>query len=107
MKKYKKFEGHTPGPWSETDRTHYENDYPTHIGYYVNISGALLFIGSDQEFSKLSEFNATRNLIAAAPDLLKENKALREFVERCKQRGYGVEAATVARYLLAELDKGE
>ena len=48
-----------------------------------------------------------RALATTIGKLVAENKALREFVERCKQREYGVEAATVARYLLAELDKGE
>ena len=102
MKKYQKFEGHTPGPWEVKGK----------FTTVTKSNGEKIIhkTGPEGQSVQSQQRNYERrlvdsNLIAAAPDLLAENKALREFVGRCKQREYGVEAATVARYLLAELDR--
>lgn len=74
----KKFEGHTPGPREV-------------IHLYTNVNIVRAYIGDEEGVSIASfKHEPDAHLFAAAPDLLEENKRLRELV-RMYDRLYGPE----------------
>lgn len=76
---YEKLKAHTPGPW----RTGQEIRANTVIGEngYTICSG---MIGSERQYMIYENWEQNAQLIAAAPDLLEENRRLREALEACR-----------------------
>lgn len=72
---YEKLKGYTPGPW----RTEQEIRPNTVIGEngYTICSG---MIGNGRQYMIYENWEQNAQLIAAAPDLLEENKRLRGFL---------------------------
>ena len=68
---YSKFEGHTPGPWEAAE----EYIVAGAMGRICMTATASLIDGSP-----LLNWEANGELIAAAPDLLEENKLLRRAI---------------------------
>jgi len=108
---YTKFIGHTPGPWGH----YYNNAFRKHV----------LVDANKNEIGRMHDgAGESMNLIAAAPDLLDENKVLRELLENVKrfcilrhgltdyseafEAGFKEAQHRLAtEYGLAKLDKGE
>ena len=97
------FTGHTPRPWilMRHDSEEYDNQGPYKIWEPLEASGKEVIAG---EGSKLWEATVPDALlIAAAPDLLAENKRLREYMAYIAD---GCEfPRLVARYALQEDSK--
>lgn len=113
---YKKFEGHTPGPWRRgrvlsTPRT---RDLPPDAIAAVNAEERkeiyAYFTDTDQGRSRRRLFTgcwvwvteADMNLAESAPDLLAENKALRE--ELIKEKTYFCDQVCTRKHLCDECD---
>lgn len=92
------FEGHTPGPWS----VFYHEDGTLELGgstvQYTGVDSQAGFgcvahvlykktnILGDSQTLQYKTFEANAKLIAAAPDLLKENQLLKERVKELEQK---------------------
>ena len=79
---YKKFEGHRPGPWRATYNSAKERAVRDAAGFIAFMPKPHHFAGQNERYEQeLAEYAATNALITAAPDLLEENKRLREALE--------------------------
>lgn len=84
---YSKFEGHTPGPWEVANLSGCNASDELYAAFHVGSTLANELIASlDGDYIERKHIGANAALIAAAPALLAENKALREEVERLKKR---------------------
>lgn len=79
---YSKFEGHIPGPWRATYNSAKERSVRDAAGFIAFMPKPFHYTGQDERYEQeMAEYAATQALLAAAPDLLAENKRLRVAME--------------------------
>jgi len=102
MINYKDFEGHTPGPWEiDPDTPNQVIRPPTNDAYGLSAIIADCANGNWPDEKTL----ANARLLAAAPELLAENKRLREALEFYAQTDHYDDTGEIARRALQGGDK--